>query len=64
MDNSSHIVEDIKFFLFGENENNTTNTENFSHGLNFATWAGDGHSFIVTDSDNQEYRITVIKEPK
>lgn len=49
------IVENIKHFMFG-------NEEDFSHNLEFVTWAGDGCSFIVKDSDDAEYRVCVTKE--
>lgn len=53
-DNTSQVVEDIKWALF--------NDRNFETTFNFETWAGDGNSFIVKDNDGQEYCITVTKE--
>lgn len=52
--NASQIVEDIKWTLFDD--------RNFETSFVFNTWAGDGNSFIVTDADGQEYRVTVTKE--
>lgn len=54
VDNTSQIVEDIKWTLFDD--------RNFETSISFETWAGDGNSFIVKDNDGQEYRITVTKE--
>lgn len=61
-DNSSQIIEDIKWFMFGEGDRKVENDFGFSHELQFVTWAGDGHCFIVKDADGNEYRIRVSKE--
>lgn len=53
-DNTSQIVEDIKWTLF--------NDRSFETLFSFETWAGDDHSFIVKDNYGQEYRVTVTKE--
>ena len=53
-DNTSQIVEDIKYVLFDD--------RNFDTLFDFETWVGDGQSFIVKDKDEQEYRITVTRE--
>lgn len=55
MDRSDSIVEDIKWTMFGAEEN-------FKHSLRFAYWCGDGHSFVVRDADGNEYRVCVTKE--
>ena len=55
MDRSDSIVEDIKWTMFGTEEN-------FKHSLKFAYWCGDGHSFVVRDADGNEYRVYVTKE--
>ena len=61
-DNSSQIVEDIKWFMFDDESKEIKNENGFSHGLQFVTWAGDGQCFIVKDADGTEYRIRVSKE--
>ena len=61
-DNSSQIVEDVKWFMFGDESKEIKNENGFSHGLQFVTWAGDGQCFIVKDADGTEYRIRVSKE--
>lgn len=61
-DNSSQIVEDIKWFLFDDESKEIKNEKGFSHGLKFVSWAGDGQCFIVKDADGAEYRIRVSKE--
>ena len=54
-DNTSQIIEDIKWILFNDRE--------FAPSFKFETWVGDGSSFIVKDDyDGQEYRISVTKE--
>lgn len=60
-DNSSQIVEDIKWFLFDDESKEIKNEMGFSHGLQFVTWAGDGRSVIVKDADRIEYRVSVSK---
>lgn len=62
VDNSSQIVEDVKWFLFDDENKEIKNENGFSHSLQFETWVGDGHSFIIRDEDGQEYRITVTRE--
>lgn len=52
--NTSQIIEDIKWTLFDD--------RNFDASFKFETWVGDGHSFIVKDDDGQEYRIAVTRE--
>lgn len=52
--NTSQIIEDIKWTLFDD--------RNFETSFKFETWVGDGHSFIVKDSDGQEYRVTLTRE--
>ena len=54
IDNSDTIIEDIKWVLFGDG--------NYDVSFKFETWIGDGHSFIVKDDDEQEYRVTVTRE--
>ena len=61
-DNSSQIVEDIKWFMFDDESKEIKNENGFSHGLQFVTWVGDGQCFIVKDADGTEYRIRVSKE--
>ena len=63
-DCSSQIVEDVKWFMFDENIKVISNETGFQHGLKFLTWCGDGESFIVSDSNGDEYRIRVTKEIK
>ena len=53
-DNSSQVVEDIKWVLFDD--------RNFDTSFKFQAWIGNGNSFVIQDSDGQEYRITVKKE--
>lgn len=53
-DYSGQIVTDIKFALFED--------AGIDASFKFETWVGDGHSFIIQDSDGQEYRITVTRE--
>lgn len=55
IDRSEQIVEDIKWTMFGMEEN-------FEHSLIFAYWCGDGHSFVVKDVSGNEYRVCVTKE--
>lgn len=55
MDRSDSIVEDIKWAMFGTEEN-------FKHSLKFAYWCGDEHSFVVKDINGNEYRVCVTKE--
>ena len=55
IDRSEQIVEDIKWVMFGSEEN-------FKYSVKFAYWCGDGHSFVVRDSDGDEYRVCVTKE--
>ena len=60
-DNGSQIIEDVKWFLFDDEEGEVKNDRGFSHGLKFVSWC-DEHSFIISDSDGTEYRIRVEKE--
>ena len=53
-DNTSKIVEDVVYALFG--------TKNFDSSYAFKTWIGNWQSFIIKDADEQEYRITVTRE--
>lgn len=53
-DNTSQIIEDIKWILFDD--------RSLGEAFKFVTWVGNGRSFIVADNDGQEYRITVEKE--
>lgn len=53
-DCSSQIVEDIKWALFDDRE--------FDTSFKFQTWVGNGNSFVIRDSDGQEYRVTVTRE--
>ena len=55
-DLSSQIVEDIKWTLFDD--------RNFDTSFKFQTWVGDGCSFVIQDSDGQEYRVTVTREER
>ena len=50
IDRSEQIIEDIKWAMFGMEEN-------FEHSLRFAYWCGDGHSFVVKDVSGNEYRV-------
>lgn len=61
-DDSSQIVEDIKWFMFDDATSEIKNEKGFSHGLQFETWVGDGQSFIVKNDDGIEYRVRVSKE--
>lgn len=61
-DYSSQIVENIKWFMFGDESKEIINDDGFSHGLKFLTWVGDGHAFIITDETGAEYRVYVSKE--
>ena len=54
VDNSSQIVEDIKWILFDDRD--------YDSFMQFDTWVGDGHSFIIRDEDGQGYRVTVTRE--
>ena len=60
-DNSSQIVEDIKWFLFDDESKEIKNEMGFSHGLQFVTWTGNEHCFIVKDADGIEYRVRISK---
>ena len=60
-DNSSQIVEDIKWFMFDDETKEIKNENGFSHMLSFVSWVGE-HSFIVEDIDGKEYRVYVSKE--
>lgn len=53
-DNSNIIVENIKKILFDDRD--------YDSLAQFVTWIGDGHSFIIQDEYEQEYRVTVTKE--
>ena len=53
-DCSSQIVEDIKWILFDDRK--------FDAQFEFQTWVGNGNSFVVQDSEGQQYRITVTRE--
>lgn len=53
-DNSSQVVEDIKWILFDDRD--------YDSFAQFETWVGDGHSFIIRDEDGQKYRVTVTRE--
>ena len=46
VDNSSQIVEDVKWFMFDDESKEIKNENGFSHGLQFVTWAGDGQCFL------------------
>ncbi len=61
-DNSSQIIEDIKWFMYGDEQKPIKNEENFHHDTTFVAWSGDGHSFILKDVNNETYRVSVIKE--
>ena len=61
-DDSSQIIEDIKWFMFDDATGTVKNEKGFSHGLEFDTWAGDEHSFIVNNDDGTKYRVCVYKE--
>ena len=50
-DNSSQIVEDIKWFMFDDESKEIKNENGFSHGLQFVKWIGDGQCFIVKNTD-------------
>jgi hypothetical protein len=61
-DCSSQIIEDVKWFMFENGEHEVVANElGGLHGLKFVSWCGDGHSFIVTDGE-EEYRLTITKE--
>ena len=51
--NSSQIIENIKWILF--NDRSSDLSQKF-HG-----WLGDGKSFIVTSEDGSLYRISASK---
>ena len=53
-DNSSQVVEDIKWILFDDRD--------YDSFKQFDVWVGDGHSFIIRDEDGQAYRVTVTRE--
>lgn len=53
-DNSSQVVEDIKWILFDDRD--------YDSFTQFDAWVGDGHSFIIRDEDGQAYRVTVTRE--
>lgn len=61
-DNSSQIIENIKWFMFDDESKEIKNENGFSHGLQFVKWIGNGQSFIVKDTDGTEYRIRINKE--
>lgn len=61
-DKSNSIIEDIKHVLFDVNNNPQQSADGTEHYMKFVTWAGDGHSFIVTQ-DGKEYRVSVNEEP-
>lgn len=60
-DRSSAVAEGIKHCLFTADGAPQYSANGDVHGLDFVTWAGDGHSFIVNDDDN-EYRVTIQRE--
>lgn len=60
-DRSSTIIEDIKHCLFDENNEPQAAADGTEHCLEWNTWCGDQHSFIVTQ-DGVEYRLSVTKE--
>ena len=60
--NSSQIIEDIKWFMFDDESKEIKNENGFSHGLQFIAWIGDSQCFIVKDTDETKYRIRVSKE--
>lgn len=53
-DNTSAIIEDIKWTLFDD--------RNYNNSFKFETWSGNSNSFIIKDEDGQEYRVIVEKE--
>lgn len=61
-DNSSQIIEDIKWFMFDDESREIKNENGFSHDLKFVSWVGDGQSFIVKGLDGKEYRVRISKE--
>jgi len=62
MDDSSAIIENIKWFLYDDTSlEHIKNEFGFSHETEFVSWVGDGHSFILKE-DTGEYRITISKE--
>lgn len=56
INNSSQIIEDIKWTLFDD--------RNFDNSFKFEAWTGNSNSFIIKDEDGQEYRVIVEKESK
>lgn len=50
-DNSSEIVEDIKWTLF--------NNRDYDLSFQFDEWVGDGHTITVKDKDETEYSVNV-----
>ena len=62
MNDISHVIEDIKWFMFHDGTAETTNSNGFSHGLVFNGWTGNGNSFTVKDKDGNIYRVSLEKE--
>ncbi len=60
-DHSSTIAEDIKHSLFDINDKAQPAADGTVHGLEWNTWCGDSHSFII-NQDGVEYRVSVYKE--
>lgn len=61
----SQLIEDIKWFMFDTGKNPKVKNEyGFTHGLEFVTWKGDGHSFICKDYEGIEYCISIAREGK
>lgn len=54
------VSSDIKWFLFGDENCELKNSDNFSHDLTFVEWKND-HSFVVKDEWNNEFTITVTR---
>ena len=64
-DNSSQIIEDIKWFMFNNESKEIKNENGFSHGLQFVKWIGDGQCFpdeyvpeLLDDEIKLPYKIS------
>ena len=62
MDNCEILIEDIKCFMFGDEEREVKNDMGISHGLKFIDWCESQNGFVVSDRDGNKYRIEITEE--
>lgn len=60
-DVSYQVAEEVKHALFDINNLPQSADDSTEHFLEFVTWAGDGHSFIV-NYNGEDYRVMISKE--